>query len=112
MASVGSIDLLDETITASKNGDKKGLQLGWDSFVGFMRASNSNMTSIDCDIEHSADGVTWVTLASLPQLTADGSSIIQIPNTTNVLPNVRAVPTFVGTDVELLVRLHYDGDRA
>lgn len=111
MASVGSIDLANETITASKDVDKTSTQMRWHSFVGYMKAASSTMTSVDCDIEHSADGDTWVTLASLPQLTGDGSSIIQIPNTTNVLPNVRASITFVGTTTDLTVRLYYDGDR-
>ena len=113
MASVQKVSLLpSEALTASKTGDKKSLGMGDDGFVGWINISaNDGSTTVDCDIEHSADGTNWEVLASFTQV-VNTTAVESIQITNSVLPNVRANVTLAGTpSATVEVALYHDRRR-
>jgi len=109
MASVNSLVLIDENITASAETAKKSVEIGHCDFIGHLEVTNWNATTLDVVLEHSPNGTDWFTLATFPQASANSTALLQITDANvHVLPNVRADLTLVGTDTDVKVTLWYD----
>jgi len=104
MASVGSIQLVNKTLTANEISAKKATELGQFDFVAMLKVSNYASGSIAGKIQHSPDGLTWFDLVSFTGLSGDGVEIQ--PITGPVLSNVRADLTAGEGDV--ICELRYD----
>jgi len=98
MASVQKTELLASTaLTASLDGSGKALEPHQINPVGWLDVSvNDGSTTIDCDIEHSADGSNWVVVGSFTQV-VNTVSRQELQITKNLLPFVRASITLAGT---------------
>ena len=54
----------------------------WSGFVFFVicpDAPTGTTPTLDVKVEHSPDGLNWVTLATLPQITAAGTYAVSVP---------------------------------
>lgn len=97
MASVMKIPLLaQEALTADKVGSSVALELYQSDFLGYIDISaNDASTTVDCDIEHSADGTNWIVAGSFTQVVnTTGQEAISIDK---LLPYVRANVDLTGT---------------
>ena len=106
MASLYRVALVEtEALTGVKTGSGVSLEPLQDDFIGYIEVSG-NTGNLDCDIEHSADGVTWLLLKSFTQITvATGAEAVQI--TEHLLPRVRAVVT-PSANATVTVMLYHD----
>ena len=98
MASVQRVHLFpEEALTASEVGSSKVLEPHTTDFVAWLAVSaNDGSTTVDVDIEHSADNTNFVTVDSFTTVTnATGYQELQI--TKSLLPYVRANITLGGT---------------
>lgn len=110
MASVGKLELLDgSNLSSSAAGEKKSLDNGFVDLVGWLKAENAAGLTLDVVIQHSADGENWSTLGTLPQLTANGVSEVQITN--SAFPNVRANVTITGS-ADVTCAIYYRNARS
>ena len=109
MASVGRVELLAATaLTASVNGGAKTLESYSDKFIPYLRVSaNNGATTVNCDLQHSADGTNWVTVASFAAV-VNLTSTQALTTVEKLLPKVRAVVTLTGVSATVEVALYYD----
>lgn len=108
MASVGKIVLDDaRTVTATASSDAKNVENPFNEFVAFLKAENTaGGTSIAVSIEHSPNGVDWLSVGSFASpVTANGSQELQI--TKNLFPRVRARYVFTSGSSDLTCELYY-----
>jgi hypothetical protein len=107
MASVGKVVLMNETgLAASTVGSTKGLEILQADLIGVLEVSNSAASNYDVVIQHSPNGNDWLTLATIPNLIGNGSSIINI--TAAALPNVRANLTRNAGSGDVIVSIFFD----
>lgn len=111
MASVGDKKLLDQE-SLSGAGPHTGLAASvehkWTDFIFVCTCANAAGTTTDVVVEESPDGVTWQTLATIPQVSGNSSQWVK--STAATLPNLRAVTTLGGAlAADVTVRAFYDG---
>ena len=106
MSSVAKLVLLDETITASKDGSGFSLQNYQIDFVGIIKITSYVAGTFVGKIQHSVDGIDWFDLLTFSSLTS-ATQELKFP-TTNVLGHVRAIVTASSTpNAHIFIALNY-----
>jgi len=109
MASVALIQLFDATaITSTTTASSKTLEATQVDFIAWLDISvNDGATTVDVDIEHSADNSSFVVAASFTQVVnSTGQEAINI---SKLLPYARAKITLAGTpSATVKVSLYFD----
>lgn len=112
MSSVMALELIPVTaMVATTTGSTKVLELLQNQFLGWLDVSaNDGATTVDVNIEHSADNQNFVTAASFTQVVNTTSR--QAKSIDKLLPYVRAKATLAGTpSATVKVFLYYDKAR-
>ena len=102
MASVNRTGLLDESVTGNLSGSPEVLEIQQVRHVAVITVTNSVGTTIDADVEHSADGTNWESVASFTTIIANTYESVQV--TVNLLPKVRATmsgATITSADIKI-----------
>lgn len=110
MASVSAIELIPSTVgTATITGDKKTTEWYQKDYIGWIHVSaNNGSTTITGSIEHSADGVNWITLATFAAIT-NTTGVKAVTVSGPVFPFIRGVATFTaGNSATVSMKIHYD----
>jgi hypothetical protein len=109
MSSNAKQTLMNESLTASADGDSFNLPGRGDSHIAFLKAENVNgATTVNAKIQHSPNGVDWFDLASFAALAGvNGSEVVNI--TAHVLPQLRASVTLVGAtqEADALIEIYF-----
>jgi hypothetical protein len=106
MASIAKLVLLDEVITASKDGGSVSLQQSQVDFVGHLKISSYSAGTFVGKIQHSPDLVDWFDLVTFSSLTENAIEL-KFP-TTPLLGHVRASIAASSTpDARIKIELHY-----
>ena len=89
MASTGKTILIQkENITGNTTSSKISLGQGTTAFILLAKVENRVAGTFTVTFEHSADGITWKTLAALPAISSDTSEIDTTVD--KIMTNVRA----------------------
>lgn len=111
MASVMLVNLQPATAMTSSpvNSNASSLELGSSDFIAWLHVSaNDGSTTVDAEIQHSADGTNWKTLAAFTNIAnTTGSEAVAV--TIPVLPYVRSNVVLTGTpSATVKVQLWHD----
>ena len=95
-----------QSLSANLTTDSETLSQGDGDLIALLKLENAAGANISMDIEHSPDGVNWLTLDSVAALTADGVGIQRITNT--AFPKVRAQVNVAAGSADVTAQLWFD----
>ena len=93
MASTGKLNLLSQSVTATVNGETKGMIPKSSRFVLFQKVTDySGTLNVTTKVQHSPDSTNWIDLETFTAFTANTFEAVQVSNK-GIFPHVRAVST-------------------
>jgi len=119
MASTAILRVLDATaLTATTTTRSKSLSQSDDDFIAWLNVSaNDGGTTVDVVLEHSPDGINFITFATFAQIAnttgteAILGSSFAVANQP-LFPSIRAVVTLGGTNsATVTVQLYFDSNK-